>query len=78
MRVRVRGRCRVRRGLGCDSSEILDDLLGAFCFPRPRLARDEDALVFALLPHIHPSSLGNGKDVWWILVTSMRAILLYY
>jgi hypothetical protein len=75
--VRVRWHCRVIR-VGRDRSEILDDLLGAFRFPCPRLARDKDALVFALLPHIHPGTLGNGKDVWWILVASMRAILLYY
>jgi hypothetical protein len=61
-----------------DRSKILDDFLGAFCLPGPRLARDEDALVFALFPHIHPSTLGNGKDVWWVLVTSMGAVLLYY
>jgi hypothetical protein len=54
-----------------DRGKILDDLLGAFCLPGTRLARDKDALVFALLAHIHPSTLGNGKDVWWILVTSM-------
>ena len=70
--------CWVRVRVSCDRGEILDDLLGAFCLPSPRLARDKDALVFALLPHIHPSTLGNGKDVWWILVTSMRAELLYY
>lgn len=71
-------RCRVVVHVSRDRSEILDDLLGAFCLPCPRLARDKDALVFALLPHIHPSTLGNGEDVWWILVTSMRAELLYY
>ena len=47
-----------------DGSEVLDDLLCAFCLPGARLACDKDTLVFALLPHVHPGTLRNGKDVW--------------
>jgi hypothetical protein len=68
----------VRIRIGRDCSKILDNLLCAFCLPGSRLACDKDTLVFALLPHIHPSTLRNGKDVWWILVTPTRAVLLYY
>ena len=64
--------------LGRDCSEVLDNLLCAFCLPGPRLARDKNALVFTLLPHVHPGTLRNGKNVWWILITPMRTVLLYY
>jgi hypothetical protein len=56
----------------------LDNFLCAFRLPSSGLACDKNALVFALLPHVHPSTLRNGKDVWWIFVTPMRAVLLYY
>jgi hypothetical protein len=62
----------------CNCSEVLDDLLCAFGLPSSRLAGDEDALIFAFLTHVHPSTLSNGEDVWWILVAPMRAVLLYY
>ena len=64
--------------VGCNCSEVLDNLLCAFCLPGPRLARDKDALIFALLPHVHPRTLRNCKDVWWILITPVRTVLLYY
>ena len=65
---------RVRR----DCGEVLDNLLRAFRLSGSRLACNKYALVFALLPHIHPGTLCNRKDMWGILVTPVRAVLLYY
>jgi hypothetical protein len=68
----------VRMRLSSNCGKVLDDFLCALCLPGSGLASDEDTLIFALLPHVHPSTLSNGKDVWWALVTPVRAVLLYY
>lgn len=73
-----RGGARVRGGVhvGCDRCEVLDDFLCAFCFACAGFARDEDALVLALVAHVDPCAFGDGKDVGRVLVAAFVAVLL--
>ena len=68
----------MRVAVGCDSSEILYDFLGAFCLSCAGFARDENGLVLAFVTHVDPGALCNREYVWWVLIAALVAILLYY
>ena len=40
-------------------------------------ARNQNALVFPFLAHVHPSTFRNGENMGRILVPSFRTILVY-
>ena len=75
-----------------NSCKVLNNLFGTFRLSSSRLAtkllsasewisthdiRDEDALILSLVPHINPCSFCYCKDMRWIFVPTLIAILLY-
>ena len=38
--------------------------------------RDENRLVFSILPHVHPSALCDGENMWRIFILPLIAVLL--
>ena len=40
--------------------------------------RNENALIFTFFAHVNPSAFGNCKNVRWIIISSLTAILLDY
>lgn len=64
-------------GIGSYSCKVLDHFLRAFCLTCTRFSSNEDTLILPFIAHVDPCTLGDGEDMWGVLVASFGPVLLY-